>query len=171
MDAAYLRECFEYDPETGVLTWKDRPRSHFRTAAAHAMFRNNFAGKPAGSVMGAGYVLLRVGGGQLYAHRVIWTIMTGEVPPSLIDHINGDRADNRWANLRLATSVDNGANRVGRVDARPLPKGVYMTPKGRFFVQIMRERRSRYIGTYDTVEEAKAAYDAAAKVLQGAYAV
>ncbi|HNC23501.1 MAG TPA: HNH endonuclease signature motif containing protein [Opitutaceae bacterium] len=165
MDYAYLRECFEYDPETGMLTWRDRPRSHFRAPNAYATFRNNFADKPAGSLAPHGYVTVRLNRKLLYAHRIAWVLMTGVWPLVNIDHVNGDKADNRWANLRLATQSQNMTNvRVNAGHFRrkyDLPRGVSMDirfPNRPYIAQY----RKRYLGCYATPEEAHAAYLAAA---------
>lgn len=112
----YLRECFDYNPLTGRLTWRDRPRHHFRSHGMFTRFQRHYAGKPTGSVEGEGYVCIQIvyDGAQrtLKAHRVAFAIMTGDWPDGQIDHINGNRADNSWANLRLASQTDNMRNRA-----------------------------------------------------------
>lgn len=91
-----LRSQFRYDPDTGYF-WRLR-----RIGRAKP-------GVPAGS--GAhGYVLIGINNGQIYAHRLAWLYMTGEWPSGEIDHINGCKSDNRWANLRTASRSENQAN-------------------------------------------------------------
>ena len=102
-----------YDPEEGVLTWKV---SRGRVAK----------GQRAGAAHNQGYRQVRVAGENFLEHRVIWKMQTGEWPPEdkVIDHINGDKADNRWANLRLLSQARN----VGRAQ-KPrgdLPRGVWL---------------------------------------------
>lgn len=91
-----VTDKFSYDPETGILT-----------------SRVKYGSKPEGRVVGCtderGYVRVRVGGMLIKAHRVIWFMQTGDVPP-IIDHINRDKGDNRWCNLRIATSSENAGN-------------------------------------------------------------
>ena len=61
-----------------------------------------------GTVGAKGYVHLRIGQSFVYAHRLIWEHVNGPIPAGLsIDHINGDRADNRIGNLRLVTHQEN----------------------------------------------------------------
>lgn len=164
MDYAYLRECFEYDPETGVLTWKDRPRAHFRAPNAYATFQKNCAGKAAGNLAPHGYVTVRLNRKLLYAHRIAWVLMTGVWPLVNIDHVNGNKADNRWTNLRLASQSQNMTNvpiNSGHFRRKHnLPRGVSVTRYANrpYFAQ----HRGRYLGSFATIAEAEAAYFAAA---------
>lgn len=109
--ADYLRACFDYEPETGVLRWKERPLGHFASKRAWKAWNTRNAGTEAGRIIHLGYRLVRLGA-QFYAHRLIWALVTGEDPGRLqIDHINGDTSDNRWDNLRLVTHSENQKNR------------------------------------------------------------
>lgn len=54
--------------------------------------------------------MIGIGGVSYVAHRIVWAYMTGNAPPHNIDHINGDKSDNRWRNLRAATVSQNRAN-------------------------------------------------------------
>lgn len=114
-DAAYLRECFEYDAVNGVLSWRERPQSHFASAATQADFNRRWAGKRAGAAArqryGSARILVKVNSGTFQAARLIWAMQTGRAKFGLIDHIDGDATNNRWDNLREATVVQNGQNR------------------------------------------------------------
>jgi len=96
-----LHQIFEYCAETGVLRWKPRPDN--------PRWNRVFANKPAGGIDGKGYVRIRTEGKIWNAHRVIWKMVYGE-DPDFIDHINGDRSDNRIDNLRSVTQVENARN-------------------------------------------------------------
>ncbi len=107
-----LKELLTYEPETGKLFWKRRPITEFsegKHPALHncAKWNAKFAGKEAfTATKGDGYKHTNLGGHWLTAHRVIWKIETGK-DPDQIDHIDGNRANNIWVNLR---DVDCGLN-------------------------------------------------------------
>lgn len=105
-----LREWFDYDPEIGQLIRKARPREHFPDLRSWHGRNTRDAGTAAASLGGDGY--LRVGflGKYYRVHRLIWKWMTGEDPPAIIDHVNRNRTDNRWCNLRAADPVQSRRN-------------------------------------------------------------
>ena len=111
-----LRELIDYDPETGALVWRVRDVSFFtdgKKSAIQSMRRWNtrYAGKPALNYKGtAGYFSGGVFTRLYLAHRVAWAIYSGAWPERQIDHINGNRLDNRIANLRSVTHQENGKN-------------------------------------------------------------
>ena len=96
-----LRKLLHYDPDTGVFTRLVRTSSRVNI------------GDIAGSKHVEGYWTISVEGRQQLAHRLAFLYMTGELP-ALVDHINGVRTDNRWANLREASFTANAENRVNR---------------------------------------------------------
>jgi hypothetical protein len=114
----FLRECFEYNPETGILTWKERPLEHFSHCIyplrEYSRFNTRYAGKPVGTP-NRGYLQTRlhIGGirGTRYTtvnvHRICIALMTGDWPPEDTDHYNGIHSDNRWCNIRPATRSQN----------------------------------------------------------------
>lgn len=89
--------------------------------------------------------------------------------PVEIDHADGDRLNNRLANLRAASVSDNRVNRHGPGNPTGI-KGVRFSKGGRFTARIMKNRREIPLGTYDTLEEAAAARRNAADRLHGAFA-
>lgn len=120
-----------YDPVTGAFT-KD--------------------GHPHGTVNAAGYVVMRYEGKVVYGHRLAWFLTHGEWP-SLLDHVNGDRADNRMTNLRLATRSLNARNRVTKVRGAHFHK-----PSGCWKSAIQVDGRSVHLGYYPNADHATEAY-------------
>lgn len=105
-----LCALLDYDPDTGGMVWKDRGPEQFSRSSDSLRWRRSFAGKAAlTSLNGCGYRVGSVLGRRVRAHHVAWAIFHGEWP-SMIDHINGDRADNRIANLRKASPSQNQRN-------------------------------------------------------------
>lgn len=155
-DAEYLRDCLTYDPATGILTWKTRPLSHFPNCHAHASWNGRLAGKRAGALRHHGYIFVTIDQAQYLAHRVIWAMQTGAWPKQ-IDHKNRDCGDNRWDNLREARQQQNLWNRS--LPTRELPRGVRKSPRGpRFVARATVNRRYIHLGSFDTPEEAHAAW-------------
>ncbi len=116
MNPEYLSECFSYDPITGCLAWKERPRSHFRTERGWKTFLSQRAGKFAGcrSASAEGHVYLKVRADKKLhlCHRIIWLMTHRAIPEGLeVDHIDGDGTNNRLENLRLVSSSENKKNR------------------------------------------------------------
>lgn len=166
-DVGYLRECFDYNPETGALTWKHRPREHFQSDHIWLIWLANFAGKIAGSHSDR-YVRVGIDGRHLYGHRIIWAMQTGAWPNDEIDHRERDKLNNRWEMLRPATHQQNGFNHPGW-KGRDLPKGVTRCRK-RFAAAISVDRRRLHLGVFDTPEEANTAYRKAADAHFGEFA-
>jgi hypothetical protein len=163
-----LRRLLDYDPGTGWLWWKSRPRAEFKSDRAYRAFEARNVGKRAFTATTRnGYKTGRADNKQLFAHRVIWAIVHGEWPPEDIDHINGDKSDNRILNLRIASRSDNCKNRAGWGASRYL--GVSRAPNGKWRARINLHGKERGLGVFNAEEEAFAAYLNAAKALHGEF--
>ena len=161
----YLKECFDYDGED--LIWRERPESHFSTASKHKRHNTLVAGKIAGAVDKAGYKVVRLtykGEHKSYrVHRIVYSLHFGDTN-LLVDHINGDRKDNRIDNLRAVESRINVANQ--HHPKKSGLKGAYWDKqKGRWLANIKYNYKSVYLGRFDTEQEAHDAYNKAAMVL------
>lgn len=154
-----LRERLRYDPETGIFTRLLRTSGRVKI------------GDCAGWRLGKGYVSFNVGGRPYLAHRLAWLYMTSEWPAADIDHINMDRADNRWCNLREATRTQNLANTAARLTNRAGLKGVHWSQhanKWRAMIQANGTRR--HLGYFNTPGDAHASYRGAADAVFGEFA-
>jgi hypothetical protein len=157
LTAEELREQLDYDPLTGVFMRQVSNSNRIKR------------GDVAGTRTDRGYRTIRLLNGRYMAHRLAWLYVYGDWPAKCVDHINGVRDDNRIANLREATFVENGRNMKKRPQTRCKLKGVSVI-NNRFRAQIGIRRKVIYLGIYDTEEEAHAAYVAAAEKEFGAFA-
>lgn len=126
-----------YDPETGELRWK-------RSAGKAKI----------GSVAGCnaqGYTLVGVNGRLYKAHRLAWLLHYGESPTGDIDHVNGNRSDNRIVNLRIASHSENMHNRKADRDNKSGAKGVCWNKwRGKW----MAYSNGKHVGYFNTKESA-----------------
>lgn len=150
--AEFLRSRYDYDAETGHFT-------------------SRHTGKRVGFMTEKGYRRIGIDGVCHGEHRLAWLYMTGTVPPECMDHINGVRDDNRWANLRPATMRQNRFNSRKRTAVSPF-KGVRRTRQNKrgWEATITIGGRSQWLGSFYSAEEAQAAYMAAARDVAGEFA-
>ena len=147
-----LLRALRYEPDTGLF-YRRESRGCKK------------AGSPSGWKVTRGYVCVGVGAMQFTAHRLAWLYMTGAWPLGVIDHINGDTSDNRWANLR---DVPHAVNCENQRNARRSNASGYLGVtmfKGRPRASIRVKRKLLHLGTFDTVEQAHEAYLAAKRRL------
>ncbi len=157
-----LSACFD----SGVLAWKRRHegmQAAGKTLTRHGanIFNGKFLRRSVGNVGPNGYLQLGFLGYDLLAHRVIWAMRFGAWPDRKVDHINGDRTDNRTVNLRLVDNTEHTRNM-----ARPRRNtsgqiGVRRMRGGRWQAYIGLSNRQRHIGVYENFDEAVAARKAA----------
>lgn len=148
-----IRELFDYDPNTGCIT---RKLSYGRAIAGQV-----FTDAHSISVMGR---FIRPG-------RLAWALHNGDWPPEdmFIDHINGIKADNRIANLRLATPTQNQQNKAG---TGQYPKGVTWRDRKEkpWQARIRVDGERIHLGSFATMEEAAEAYREACVKFHGVFA-
>jgi hypothetical protein len=160
--AKYLASLLDYDPETGSLIWRPRPA----TSKVNKTFNAKCAKKEAGAHESWGYRQIRIDGRLTMAHRIIWKMMTGSEPPDHLDHVDGNVANNRWINIRAATSFSNRWNaglRRNNTSGFPCiyPLHTKRPTSKKFRVVMYVNQRKTLIGDFHTFEEAKAAYETA----------
>jgi hypothetical protein len=173
LTAEYVRQILYYNPETGVFTWRTRPREHFATLNAFATWNAKYAHRATGgSTNKDGYLRIGINGNSYYAHRLAWLYMTGEWPTDEIDHVNGTTIDNKISNLRQASHAQNMINRKLQKNNTSGHKGVRWSKRDRMWsVSIKTGGRTNYLGYFrdDQFDEAVAVYEKAARELHGEF--
>jgi hypothetical protein len=172
-----VRSLLRYDPVTGVFTWRERSVEYFRDTkqqtASHscAIWNGKYSGTTAGRMREDGYWEIRILGRFYRGHRLAWFYVTGEWPGDEIDHRDLDSSNNRWANLREATSSQNKANNGIRSNNRSGFKGAAWERRSKKWRACIRvNRKTIHLGYFDAAEEAHAAYCAAAEKYFGEFA-
>ena len=152
--ADVVRALFHYDVTTGVF--------HRFVGISGAS-----SGPVKGCVRPDGYAQMSVDRKRELTHRVVWLWVNGYLPEQ-IDHIDGDRLNNRISNLREATTSQNHGNMCRTTKNTSGYKGVRQRGK-RWAASIKHNKKFEYLGTFDTAEEAHAAYCVKAKELFGEF--
>lgn len=153
-----LRQRVDYDPETGALIWKACGPEHFSSERNWRIFTTRFAGKPV-LKRNRGYVVvtLTVNFREQYfeGHRVAWALVTGAWPDHEIDHIDRDRGNNKWSNLRAADHMRNQWNRDLMVTNRSGFRGVHWNKtSGKWVSQIRTGNKTLHLGSFASAEQA-----------------
>lgn len=163
IDIEALHEAVHYNPDTGVLTWCERPESHFGSLSAHKRWNTRYAGRRAFAAKNrGGYLHGSFNKVSVYAHRVAFALYHGSWPFEQIDHINGDRADNRAVNLREVTNRENHRNRPARKDMSSEDVfGVRRSPCGKRWRAQIKGVKNTHLGTFASKADAIAARKAA----------
>ena len=154
-----INKYLRYYPDTGLFTWRISPNQGI------------LPGSVAGSLTKDGYVEIRFKRKKYKAHRLAWFVTYKKWPVGHIDHINGVKKDNRLVNLRDSNYTENQANRGKQLNNTSGYKGVYKHSKSnKWEAKIGVSGRSKYLGLFDTPEEAHEAYKKAAKNFFGEFA-
>lgn len=167
-----LRKLLDYNPDTGILIWRTRPVSMFKSQRAANAWNNRFASKEAFIFTTKdGYRVGAIHQRLINAHRVIWAMQTGSWPEQEVDHINRKPADNRWENLRAATRAQNSQNKNSHRNSSSKFLGIsWHAGKKKWAAEIVSNGRRIYLGTFVSEEAAAAAYDRAAQERHGLFA-
>ena len=140
-----LKELLDYNEDSGEFRWKARSSNVVKI------------GELAGTSH-RGYIKIGLDGETYKAHHLAYLYMTGKYPQSQIDHINHDKSDNSWRNLRTATQGENMKNQPLKATNKSGCHGVYFdSPTRKWRAQIINNKRKIHIGLYADLEDAIAA--------------
>lgn len=153
-----LKERLQYDPLTGNFL-RRRPST------------KGGIGTIAGGVSSSGYHSVWILGKTYQAHRLAFLYVTGNFPAQVVDHIDGNKLNNIWTNLRMCSQVENTYNRKLNKDNTSGTKGVYFNKaRQKWVVQVRGQGKSGYLGLYDSLELANLVATEARELYHGAYA-
>lgn len=137
-----LKETYDYNPLTGEFTFKVRRGP-------------KLAGSVAGTLNKGGYVQLNFNSRFYTAHRLAFVFMEGRLPLGCVDHIDRDRSNNRWDNLRDCTATENNRNRSLSKNNTSGVSGVSFMPKlNKWQAYICHEKKVINLGHFHTLEDA-----------------
>lgn len=155
-----LRRLLDLDPETGTLTWKERPVWIFREgvhgrASTAKGWNTKYAGKPALAASTGAYCNGSILGRRIQAHRVIYAMHNGHWAADEVDHINGDPSNNRPSNLRSADRTEQMKNRARPVNNTSGIVGVSWHKQRRLWVaHVSIDGRAVTLGTFTRKRDA-----------------
>jgi hypothetical protein len=158
IDPSLLCKLLRYDPDSGKLFWLSRPEHMFSKRRTFLQFNTCFANTEAFTAIdGRGYRSGRIWDKTYHGHRVAWAVWSGEWP-DVIDHINGDRSDNRIINMRNVTKAEN-ARRKAKTQNTP---GVgFCQRRNLWRARVMIDYKEKHLGYFKTQNEAIAAREKA----------
>ena len=144
-----LKDVLDYDPESGGMTWRLSRSNRVKV------------GDRAGTNSGHGYLVVRVLGEKHYVHRLAWLYSFGVFPVEHIDHVNGDRSDNRISNLREASQSENFQNlKSAKITNKCGMLGAHKHKQvdNKWQARIRLNYKTYYLGLFDSAEQAHEAY-------------
>lgn len=157
-----LKTLLDYDPLTGVLTWRDRPRELFPTDRAHKTWNARYAGKPAFTAVDRkGYLVGAINDINFRAARVIFK-WVHDIDPIQVDHEDGDRQNNRLLNLRDVSGQQNQMNMKTPSNNTSGHIGVvWDASRSRWAARIKHQGKHIHLGRFIDMKDAIAARKAA----------
>ena len=151
----YLKECLNYDPETGIFTWCKRPEHHCKDARASKIWNTRYSNTKAGYINDQEYRVITIENSHFRAHRLAWLYVHGKWPKGQIDHIYGNRSDNRIKYLRDVTNQQNHQNMRRSSSNTSGQTGVHWRKETEKWVaSIMVDYKSIGLGCFDVIEDA-----------------
>lgn len=150
-----LIQILDYDPETGIFTWKFRPMEDFPHSKEWKRWNTRYAGKRAGMLHHSGYRHIDVFKKFYSEHRLAWFYVNGKWPQNDIDHEAGIRSDNRVSGFRDVPELINGKNAAMPITNKSGRIGVcWHKASGKWMAQITDNGKKIYLGVYASIADA-----------------
>lgn len=157
IDLNKIKKHLSYDPDTGNFHWLVPTSNRVKV------------GDKAHSKSWSGYYELCFLNQKVYCHRLAWLYVYGSPPNGVIDHINGNRLDNRIKNLRCVSQIENSQNSLTPLKgSKSGVRGVHQNKRGSWIAQITKNGKCYHLGSYKTQDHAYLAYLKAKKILHSA---
>jgi hypothetical protein len=155
---ARLREALNYNPDTGIFTWKISKKGVIRKENAGCLDKQS------------NYLSITIDGLKNRCHRLAWLYIYSEFPVGMIDHIDRNRTNNRILNLRIVNFSKNSMNTSIRSDNTSGYRGVsWCNLTKKWAAYIWKDKKKIHIGLFDNIEDAAAAHKRASLELFGEY--
>lgn len=154
-----LKDVLEYNEHTGIFSWKISPCKNVKIGSVAGTLHKK-----------TGYIKITYKNNKISAHRLSWAFMLEEWPAFDVDHINGNRQDNRWVNLRQATRQQNSLNRLKSSRNTSGVKGVHFDRKRNKWGSTITFDKTRYwLGFHSSLKQAEDAVVTKRKELHGTF--
>ena len=165
----YLKECLIYDPIKGTFIWKIRPQSHFKSTDKmnssmicniwNSHYANKFAGNT--NTNKNKYTNISIDKKSYPSHRLAFLYMEGYNPEYEIDHIDRNKSNNKWSNLRHVTPTCNTQNKNIYKSNKTGVNGVsFISNENRWRVRITIHKKQVHLGYYTNfIDAVKARYE------------
>lgn len=157
LNQTFLKSILDYDPETGLFTFIKRRGGLM-------------IGMIAGSKNDRGYIKISINNKRYSAHRLAFLYMIGRFPKDQSDHIDNNKSNNRWANLRECSASQNAANQPIKSTSASPYKGVMTKSNGKYFARACKDGEYHIGKVTNCPHEAAADYNNLAKDLHGEFA-
>ena len=139
----YLKSILDYNSDTGIFTWKVNKSKRAKVG--------NIAGWEYN-----GYREIEINNKKYKAHRLAWLYVNGKIPKNLIDHIDGDRSNNKISNLREATHQENSENyKIPKTNKSGVKNVSWYKNLNKWVVSISIRKTKKTIGYFDDIELAE----------------
>lgn len=172
IDPEILDRLLLYDKNNGIFFWRFRDISFFESERIFKSWNSSWSGLEAFTAYSDGYKVGSILGRPTKAHRVAWAMTYRKWPEMHIDHINGNRCDNRISNLRLATESQNKMNEGLRSSNNSGIKGVsWNKSRTKWESQIVKDGKKKFLGYFSDPEAAREAYDNASRTLHAEFSL